>query len=129
MSGPMILAQRTGLGETTLIQVFKRAGKEVALKWGNAKKGMEHILRRHSPDEYLNNPGGKGDLFPKGTTDSQIMKAIELVYEKGTRVGDPKKIMQTFEKRLKINGESANYRLSVDTANNEVISFFKIGKK
>jgi hypothetical protein len=36
--------------------------------------------------------------------------------------------VQTFEKRIKINGESANYRLIIDKANGEVVTFFKIGQ-
>ncbi|NJM80233.1 MAG: hypothetical protein HC854_12570 [Flavobacterium sp.] len=128
MSGPMILAQRTGVGEATLISTFKRFGKEISLKWGNAKKGMEHILKRHSADEYLNNPGGKGDLFPVVTTDNQIMDGINEVFSKGTRVSDPLKAVQTYEKRIKINGESANYRLIVDETKSEVVTFFKINQ-
>jgi hypothetical protein len=125
MSGPLILAERSGLGQTTLISTFKRFGKEVSLKWGDAKKGMEHILRRHSADEYLNNPGGKGDLFPKGTTDSQIIDAIEEVFSKGKRISDPNRSIQTFEKRIKINGETGQYKLVVDDVKKEIISFYK----
>ena len=92
----------------------------------NPKRGLLHILQRHSADKYLQNP--KGDLFPKGTTDAQIIEAINTVYATGTRVSHPSRIMQTFEKRIKVNGVSANYRLSVDTAQSDVVTFFKIGQ-
>jgi hypothetical protein len=131
MSGPMILMERSGLGESVLISTFRRVGKfggDIKLAWGNAKKGMEHILRRHSADEFLNNPGGKGDLFPKGTSDAQIIKGIDEVYSKGKRLGDASNTMQTFEKRIKINGESGVYKLVVNTQSEEIISFYKSTK-
>jgi len=93
---------------------------------GNNTRGLEHILKRHSPDEFLTHP--KGDLFPSGTTHDQIIDGIEKVFSKGTRVSDPNRVVQTFQKRIKINGQSANYRLIVDTNNSDVITFFKIGQ-
>ena len=85
-------------------------------------------MKRHHPAHFPTNPQGKGDLFPSGTTIEEIIEGIKQVYSTGARASDnPNKVMQTFEKRITINGESANYRLSVDTANNRVITFFKIG--
>jgi hypothetical protein len=111
-----------------IIKSFTRAGQlggEIKLMSGNSKKGFQHILERHSADEFLDL--GKGDLFPKGTTNEQIMAGIQDVYSTGTRVSDPTKAVQTFEKRIKLNGESANYKLIVDQNAGEVVTFYKMG--
>ena len=100
-------------------------GGTINLFEGNSKKGLRHILERHSADEFTEVM--KGDLFPSGTTNEQIFDAIEKVYSKGTRVSDPEKAVQTFEKRIRINNESANYRLIVDRKAQEVVTFFRIG--
>ena len=92
---------------------------------GNSKKGFQHILERHAADKFTESV--KGDLFPIGTTNEQIFDAIGEVYSGGVRVSNPKKTVQTFERRIKINGENANYRLVVDQKSQEVITFFKAG--
>ena len=112
---------------STVLGTFKRDGiGSINITEGNSKRGLKHILERHSPDEFVTHE--KGDLFPSGTTHNQILDGINQVFSKGTRVSDPKKVMQTFEKRIKLNGESANYRLIVDTNNGDVVTFFKIGE-
>ena len=83
-------------------------------------------MERHSPDFYPSH--SKGDLFPSGTTIEQILKGIEEVFAKGTRQTDPKKTMQQYHKRIKINGESANYGLWVDIKNKIIVIFYKIGQ-
>ncbi len=100
-------------------------GGTVNLLEGNSKKGLHHILERHSADEFTD--AAKGDLFPTGTTNDQIFDAIGDVYSRGTRVSDPAKAVQTFERRTKINGETGNYRLIVDQKNQEIVTFFKMG--
>lgn len=88
--------------------------------------GLKHILERHSADLYLNH--SKGDLFPKGTTNEQIKDAIKTIYSTGTRVSNENSFAHVFEKRIRINGETSNYRLIVNKNTSEVTSFFKIGK-
>lgn len=49
--------------------------------------------------------------------------------EKGTRVSDPARRMQTYEKRMIVNGMRARYRLVVDSDDgNRIITFFPVGK-
>ena len=126
----IIRAIRNFSDPSRVIKKFTREGDlggTINLSEGTSKKGFKHILERHSADEFLDNATGKGDLFPSGTTDDQIFNAIEEVFAKGTRVSDAKKSVQTFEKRIKVNNESGNYRLIVDNESKEVVSFFKIG--
>lgn len=78
-------------------------------------KGLEHILKRHSADLYTTH--SKGDLFPKGTTDKQIKDAIKSVYSNGARISNDNSPSHVFEKRIKINGKTANYRLVVNKKN------------
>ncbi len=108
-----------------VIKQMDRFGDVANLNFGDSKTGLLHILQRHSVDGFNNIP--KGDLFPSGTTPKEIVNAINDVYTKGTRVSDPKRVMQTFEKRIKIHGESDNYRLIIDTKKENVVTFFKIG--
>lgn len=117
----------TNTAKNTLKQ-FSRDGDlggTINLLEGNSKKGLQHILERHSADNFTD--AAKGDLFPTGTTNEQIFEAVGDVYSKGTRVSNPSKAVQTFERRIKINGETGNYRLIVDQKNQEVVTFFKIG--
>ncbi|WP_240362600.1 MULTISPECIES: hypothetical protein [unclassified Streptomyces] len=56
-------------------------------------------------------------------------KAAETMIEKGTRVSDPARRMQTYEKRMIVNGMRARYRLVVDSDDgNRIITFFPVGK-
>ena len=117
-----------------LIKKFKRAGVAFELELlegierpnSNSGHGLIHILERHSVDFYPAH--AKETLFPSGTTIDQIADGISEVFEKGTRASQPNATVQTFEKRIKVNGESANYRLIVDTANKYVVTFFKIAQ-
>lgn len=88
--------------------------------------GLNHILKRHSADLYLKH--SKGDLFPKGTTNEHIELGVRELYSRGVRKSDPNASAQVFEKRIKLNGEIANYRLIVNKSTGEVTSFFKIGQ-
>ncbi len=102
---------------------FKRFGKdEISIN----TTGMDHILKRHSP-EVPPGSDGKGTLFPNNTTNEQIIKAIGAVYSKGNRKSPINQPTQVFEKRIRLNGETANYRLIINS-NSQVTSFFKIGE-
>ncbi|PZF74801.1 hypothetical protein DN068_00975 [Taibaiella soli] len=108
-----------------ILRTFKRDGSPaIDLNEGNTKWGFEHILQRHSADNFLLNE--KGDLFPAGTTDKQIFEGIQEVYSKGTRASGANRTVQTFEKRVRLNGKTDNYRLIVDTKDQKVVSFFPI---
>ncbi|MEM6362764.1 MAG: RHS repeat-associated core domain-containing protein, partial [Bacteroidota bacterium] len=132
--GPTGLLAKTGsratLGSTSkqALRYFTRDGElggVVNLFEGNSKKGLQHILERHSADDFLDK--AKGDLFPSGTTNEQIFDAIGEVFNKGTRVSNPSKSVQTFEKKIKLNDQTDNYRLVIDQKNEEVVTFFRVG--
>jgi len=90
---------------------------------GNSKAGWEHIESRHVTGTHTKKGG---DLFPAGTTRSQIEEAVKEVVEKGVRTSDPSKRMQTFEKRIKVNGRRDRVRVIVDSANGNVITAFPV---
>ncbi|MCX4574171.1 hypothetical protein OHB41_13450 [Streptomyces sp. NBC_01571] len=93
---------------------------------GNPKEGWQHIDERHIAGTAN---GGHGDLLPPSTTRAQVEKAAETMIEKGTRVSDPARRMQTYEKRMIVNGMRARYRLVVDSDDgNRIITFFPVGK-
>jgi len=52
-----------------------------------------------------NHPNGPGDLFAPGTTRKQIEEAAKILVKKGTRISDPSRRIQTFEKVIKVNGK------------------------
>lgn len=96
------------------------------LEDGNPKEGWQHIDERHIAGTAN---GGHGDLLPPSTTRTQVEKAAETMIEKGTRVSDPARRMQTYEKRMIVNGMRARYRLVVDSDDgNRIITFFPVGK-
>ncbi|MBN0046996.1 RHS repeat protein [Streptomyces actuosus] len=96
------------------------------LENGNPKEGWQHIDERHISGTAQ---GGHGDLMPPSTTRGQVEKAVRTMIERGQRVSDPGRRIQTFEKRMTVNGMSARYRLIVDSEDgNRVITFFPVGK-
>ncbi|MGG8166919.1 hypothetical protein PGO42_09160 [Klebsiella aerogenes] len=101
---------------------LKTCRTEPRLEDGNPKEGWEHIRSRHIDGDH---PSGAGDLFAPGTTRSDVEKYAGIIIEKGTRQSDPSRTIQTFEKRLNINGLRTNYRLVVDSADgNRIITMF-----
>ncbi|MFJ6855053.1 putative T7SS-secreted protein [Streptomyces sp. NPDC091271] len=96
------------------------------LEDGNPKQGWQHIYERHIGGTAA---GGHGDLMPPTTTRAQVEAAADKIIEKGTRVSDPNRTIQTLEKRMKVNGMRAVYRLVVDSSDgNRIITFFPVGK-
>ncbi|MBT2456501.1 RHS repeat-associated core domain-containing protein [Streptomyces sp. ISL-86] len=96
------------------------------LENGNPKQGWQHIDERHIAG---NHSSGHGDLMPPTTTRQQVEEAAEIMIEKGNRVSDPARQIQTFEKRMTVNGMRARYRLIVDSEDgNRIITFFPVGK-
>jgi hypothetical protein len=90
---------------------------------GNAREGWIHIDARHVTG---NAPEGAGDLFAPGTTRAQLQEAAETIVDRGTRISDPSRRLQTFERRITINGKSDNVRVTVDTADGRVITIFPV---
>jgi len=91
---------------------------------GNLKEGWMHIDARHITG---NHPSGAGDLFAAGTTRAQVEEAAKKLVEKGTRITDPSKQIQIFEKRMKVNGKRDRVRTVVDSHDgNRVISIFPV---
>ncbi|MEU4351319.1 RHS repeat-associated core domain-containing protein [Streptomyces sp. NPDC023838] len=96
------------------------------LEDGNPKEGWQHIDERHVSGTSAQ---GHGDLMPPSTTRAQVEEAAQNMIDKGTRVSDPSRRMQTFEKRMIVNGHRARYRLIVDSEDgNRIITFFPVGK-
>ncbi|MFJ9822554.1 DUF6531 domain-containing protein [Streptomyces sp. NPDC101151] len=96
------------------------------LETGNDKEGWIHIDKRHISGTAQN---GHGDLMPPSTTRDQVEKAIRIMVKRGQRMSSPGRQLQTFEKRMTVNGLSARYRLIVDSHDgNRVITFFPVGK-
>ena len=91
---------------------------------GTPKKGWQHIDERHVTG---NSAKGPGDLFAPGTTRADLEEAAELVVKKGKRVSDdPTSQLQTFDYRVKINGQRNVVRVIVDTKTGEVITMFPV---
>ncbi|UOG74198.1 DUF6531 domain-containing protein [Hymenobacter tibetensis] len=91
---------------------------------GNTKEGWQHIDERHITG---NSPKGPGDLFAPGTSRQQIQKGANKVVAKGKRVSDPNKQIQTFEKKIVINGRKDLVRVVTDSHDgNRIISMFPV---
>jgi hypothetical protein len=97
-------------------------GKPV-IQDGNANEGWAHIDARHVTG---NAPEGAGDLFARGTTRAQLQNAAEEIADRGVRISDPNRRLQTFERRITINGQSDTVRVVVDTADGRVITMFPV---
>ncbi|MER5613620.1 putative T7SS-secreted protein [Streptomyces sp. NPDC002215] len=96
------------------------------LEDGDAKQGWQHIYERHIGGTAA---GGHGDLMPPTTTRAQVEAAAGKIIERGTRLSDPNRTIQTLEKRMTVNGMRAVYRLVVDSLDgNRIITFFPVGK-
>lgn len=101
------------------IRIVRKVGRPV-IRDGNAKKGWEHIQRRHLP------PDGEADLFSPGTTREQLQDAVDDIVQNGVRTSQPNRAVQVFERRMVINGMRANYRVVVDTIDDSVITVFPV---
>ncbi|WP_371630587.1 DUF6531 domain-containing protein [Streptomyces sp. NBC_00341] len=96
------------------------------LEDGNGKEGWKHIYERHIGGT---SPRGHGDLMPPSTTRAQVQEAADQIVKKGKRVSEPERDIQTLEKRMKVNGMRAVYRLIVDSSDgNRIITLFPVGK-
>ena len=93
------------------------------LESGNDKEGLTHIRKRHTVGG--DDPSKQGDLFAPGTSVEQITQAVNKIVAKGKRISDPGKRIQTFEKKMVVNGKQAKYRVVVDSDDgNRVITAF-----
>ena len=97
---------------------------EPRIEDGNLHEGWIHIESRHITG---NHPNGPGDLFAPGTTRKQIEEAAKILVKKGTRISDPSRRIQTFEKVIKVNGKRDLVRVIVDSDDfNRVITIFPV---
>jgi hypothetical protein len=90
------------------------------------KASGKNIVDRPQLNKLMNevNPG---DLFESGTTRAQIEEAARILIEKGTRITDPSKRLQVFEKVIKVNGKRDLVRITVDSGDaNRVITIFPV---
>jgi RHS repeat-associated protein len=91
---------------------------------GNLKEGWSHIEARHISG---NHPDGPGDLFASCVTRDELQGAARRIVQKGTRVSDPRRRIQTLEKRVKVAGRRERVRLIVDSEDsNRVITMFPV---
>ncbi|MFJ4458451.1 RHS repeat-associated core domain-containing protein, partial [Pseudomonas sp. NPDC089392] len=116
------------LTPTQWIDPLGLAGRKLPEPWiasGNAKEGWQHIDERHISG--TNTQKGNGDLFAAGTTQLQIQEACECLVKQGTRVSAPDKRIQTFEKRMKVNGKRDRIRGIFDSSDsNRTITIFPV---
>ncbi|WP_217430433.1 hypothetical protein [Parasulfitobacter algicola] len=99
------------------IRIVRKVGRPRILD-GNSRKGWEHIQKRHMP------PDGEADLFAPGTTREQLQDAADEIVQNGARQTPPTNKVQTFTKRMTINGMRANYKVVVDTVTDEVVTMY-----
>lgn len=104
------------------IRIVRKVGKPRILD-GDSRKGWEHIRQRHIDGD---DAAGDGDLFAPGTTRAQVQQAAEEAVSRGTRQSNPQRRIQTFERRMTVNGQRANYRVVVDSMDDSVITMFPI---
>lgn len=94
------------------------------LETGNLNEGWTHIEARHIRG---NHPDGAGDLFAPGTTRGQVLQTAEELVDRGVRISDPTRRIQTYERHLTVNGMHARYRVVVDSADgNRIITCFPV---
>ncbi|WP_170833407.1 hypothetical protein [Litoreibacter albidus] len=99
------------------IRIVRKVGNPRILD-GSSRKWWEHIQKRHMP------PDGEADLFAPGTTREQLQAATDEIVQKGVRQTPPTSRVQTFERRMTINGLRANYKVVVDTVDDSVITMY-----
>lgn len=97
---------------------------EPRIEDGNKDEGWTHIESRHVTGTH---PDGAGDLFAPGTTREQLSQAAKDVVAKGTRLSNPSRTVQSFEDKVKVNGQRDRVRVVVDSSdNNRVITMFPV---
>ncbi len=91
---------------------------------GNAKEGWIHIDARHVTG---NDPKGAGDLFPSGTTRSDLDKVAKNIVLKGTLTSPLTSRIKNYEDRVKVKGKNIRVRVTVDSKDkNRVITMFPV---
>jgi hypothetical protein len=93
------------------------------MEHGNEKEGWQHIDERHVTGHSIKGPG---DLFAPGTTRAQLERAANKVVVKGKRVIENiNRRIQTFEKKMVINGRKDVVNVTVDSHDgNRIITMF-----
>jgi len=103
------------------------SGRKEPKPWippGNEKEGWQHIDERHISGTHSTGPG---DLFQQGTTQAQIQAVCECLVKKGTRISDSNRRIQTYEKRMKVNGKVDRVRGVFDSQDgNRTITVFPV---
>ncbi|MFF7606103.1 RHS repeat-associated core domain-containing protein [Streptomyces parvulus] len=101
--------------------------KRPRLETGDLKKGWLHIESRHITGT---NPSTKhADMLPPGTTREQVHAAAKKAVRNGTRISDPGRRIQNFQKRMKVNGMYGRFQVTVDSHDgNNIITFFPVEK-
>jgi len=92
---------------------------------GNLREGWKHIDARHITG---NHPRGAGDLFRTGTSRRQLQQAANKVVKGGHRkTVDSLRRIQTFERKIVVNGKKDLVRVTIDThEQNKVITMFPV---
>jgi hypothetical protein len=94
---------------------------KIKIEDGNLREGWKHIDSRHITGDH---PKGPGDLFPPGTTRSEIEVACQQIVNSGNRISDPGVRRQTFVGRVKVHGEFTRVKLNVDSVDGRIITIF-----
>jgi hypothetical protein len=115
--GAVIVLQQTGAAAERIPH-----RTEPRIEDGNLKEGWRHIEARHIAG---NHPKGPGDLFAPGTTRQQLERAAKEIVEKGLRISKPGQRMQSFQRKMKINGRVDLIQIIVDSYDgNRVVTMF-----
>jgi hypothetical protein len=97
---------------------------EPRLDDGNEQEGWRHIESRHITGTH---PNGPGALFAPGTSREQLLEAARDIVKNGTRISNPGRRIQTFQMKVKINGQKNLVRVVVDADDaNRVITMFPV---
>ncbi len=125
LTASMSMSQGNGSGGGGATDDEGAAGRDVKprIEDGNADEGWTHIQNRHITGSDIK--GGPGDLFPANTTRAQLQKLAEWLVDKGTRISNPLRRIQVYERRGTLNGQHARYVVVVDSWDlNRVITIF-----
>ena len=97
---------------------------DLVLNDGNLKEGWIHIEARHITGTH---PSPKhADMFEPDTTRAEIEQLAREVIKNGTRISDPRKVMQSFELKTVFQDKREWFRASIKTTTDELVTIFPI---
>jgi hypothetical protein len=118
--GAVIVLQQTGAAAERIPH-----RTEPRIEDGNLNEGWKHIEARHIVG---NHPSRRPrDLFVSGTTRQQLERAAKEIVQDGVRISPPDRRIQSFQKKIKVNGQRDLVQVVVDAHDgNRVITIFPV---